>query len=216
MPALRSAMAPMSLACTRFGEPPTPIRCASLGSRRWARHHMGQFAYRVLGAALLDRSVYEGIEADRNALPQALATVLIASLAAGFGAAGWRGPQPTTVALAAGLSLLTWFVWASLMFQIGGRVMPARETDTNLGELLRTTGFAAAPGWLQVAAILPGMTVPVFVVTWIWMFAATVVAVRQALDYRSLPRTFAVCAVAAVVSVTLALAIGLAIGPTVE
>lgn len=177
---------------------------------------MGQYAYRLLGAALLDRSIYEGIEADRRALPQALVTVLVASLAAGFGAAGWRGPDPLVMAGAAVLALVTWLVWAFLMFQIGGRVMPTRETDTSVGELLRTTGFAAAPGWLQIAAVLPGITTAVFVVTGIWMFAATVVAVRQALDYRSIARALAVCGLAALVSLTMAIAVGVVMGPTVE
>ena len=174
------------------------------------------FGYRLIGAALLDRSVYEGIESDRRALPQALATVLLSSAAAGVGIAGWRGPDPMVMLTAAVLALVTWTAWAALMFQIGGRIMPARETETSLGELLRTIGFATAPGLLQAFGAFPRMTVPMFVIAWIWMFAATVVAVRQALDYRSLVRTLVVCAVAAGLSLGMALVIGLVLAPDVR
>ena len=46
------------------------------------------FFYRLMGAAMLDHSMYEGIEADRSITGQAVAAVLLSSLAAGFGAGG--------------------------------------------------------------------------------------------------------------------------------
>jgi hypothetical protein len=177
---------------------------------------MSRFVYRLFGAAMLDRAVYEGIEADRAALPQAVGAVLLASVAAGVGAAGWHGPNLSTMALTAALALVTWVAWAVLMFQIGGRLMPVRETETSFSELLRTTGFAAAPGLLQAFAAFPKVTVAVFVVAWLWTFAATVVAVRQALDYGSTARTLTVCAIAAALSGAMATIIGLVFGSTVE
>ena len=41
--------------------------------------------------------------------------------------------------------------------------------------------------------IVPGLTVPVFFVAGVWMLAAFVVAVRQALDYTSTGRAVGVC-----------------------
>src|SRR5262245_43161000 len=111
---------------------------------------MALFAYRLFGAAMLDPGVYEGIEHDRAATRQALATVLLSSLATGIGVAGWRGPSPTLLLAVTAFALLTWVVWAMLMFQIGARLLPGRDTETSLDELLRTIGFAAAPGLFQV------------------------------------------------------------------
>jgi hypothetical protein len=142
--------------------------------------------------------------------------VLLSSLAAGIGASGWRGPDLATILLAAGVALVTWVAWAMLMFQIGTRVMPGPATRTSLGELMRTIGFAAAPGLLQVFAALPRITIVVYVVAWIWMFAATVVAVRQALDYESTGRTLAVCGLAAGLSAVMALVLGVLFGPSVS
>ena len=177
---------------------------------------MALFAYRLFGAAMLDPGVYEGIEADRSSMRQALATVLLASLSAGFGAAGWRGPNPAVLLVVTAIALLTWVAWAMLMFQIGARLLPGRDTETSLDELMRTIGFAAAPGLLQVFAAFPRMTMPVFIVAWAWMFAATVTAVRQALDYHSTARTLAVCGIAAALAVALAFGLGVVFGPVLS
>lgn len=164
--------------------------------------------YRWIGACGLDGGVYEDVEADPHATGQAIATVVLSSLAAGIGGGGFYGLHVATVLGVTAVALLTWTAWAMLVFQIGTRALPEPQTRSNLGELLRTTGFAAAPGLLQVFAVLPWMLVPVFVGTWIWMIAAMVVGVRHALDYDSTWRAVVVC----VVGVSLALALALAFG----
>jgi hypothetical protein len=177
---------------------------------------LGAYLYRLIAAALLDPSVYEGIEVDRHANAQAVATVLLSSLAAGIGAGGWYGPRPVTLMLVALIAMACWVAWAMLTFQIGTRMLPTRDTQATLGELLRTIGFAAAPGLLQVFAVLPRMTVPVFVATWLWMFAAMVIAVQHALDYPRTRRAVAVCALAAGLVLVLAVGLGVLLAPTVS
>jgi hypothetical protein len=177
---------------------------------------MGLFLYRMMGAAMLDASMYEGIEADRSVTGQAVIVVLLSSLAAGIGAGGWYGSRPQIFAAFAVIALVTWLAWAVLMFQIGTRMLPGPETATTLGELLRTIGFAASPGVLQVFAVFPAMAVPVFTVAWVWMFAAMVVGVQHALDYASAWRALAVCAIAATLAVLVAVVTGVLFGPTVS
>jgi hypothetical protein len=166
-----------------------------------------------MGAALLDRTVYEEIEADRRALGQALATVLLASLAAGIGVADWQGPALATVLLVAAVALTTWVAWATLMLQIGGRILRTAETHTSQAELMRTIGFAASPGLLQAFGAFPRVTLLAFAVSWVWMFAATVVAVRQALDFTSTVRTLLVCAIAGGICLAAALLLSWFLGP---
>lgn len=157
---------------------------------------MGTFAYRLMGAATLDASTYETLEADRGATGQAFAVVIVSSLAAGFGAGGWEGPSVRTLFGVTAIALITWIAWVFLILEIGDRFLPEAKTQVTTAELLRTVGFAASPGLLQVFALFPPLTVPVFSATWIWMLAAMVVAVRQALDYTTTRRALAVCAVA--------------------
>jgi hypothetical protein len=172
---------------------------------------MGAFAYRLMGAAMLDSSVFEGIEGDPPAMAQAVLAVVLSSLAAGIGAGGLAGPHPVTLLLVSAIALLTWVAWAVLVLQIGTRYLPTPRTQSDIGEMLRTIGFAAAPGMLQVFGVFPAITIPVFVVTWIWMLAAMVVAVREALDYASTGQRAAVCLVALALAVAVAVAIGLAL-----
>jgi hypothetical protein len=176
---------------------------------------VGLFFYRLMGAAMLDRSMYEGIEADRSLTGQAVAAVLLSSLAAGFGAGGWFTGDVRMFATVSGLALITWVAWAVLMHQIGTRMMPEPQTRATLGQLLRTVGFAAAPGLLLVFAAFPVVTIPVFAVTIAWMFAAMVIGVRHALDYRSSWRALAVCGIAFSLVGVLAFVIGVFFGPTV-
>jgi hypothetical protein len=168
---------------------------------------MGLFAYRLLGAAMLDAGMYESIEADRRTTNQALAVVLLTSLAAGIGAGDWLGTRISTIALVGALAVITWSAWAMLIFQIGTRMLPEPETRADWGQLLRTTGFAAAPGLLLVFGLVPQARAVVFAVTGVWMFAAMVFGVRHALDYRSTGRALAVCGLATLL--VLAVATGL-------
>ena len=177
---------------------------------------MGEYFYRLMGAAMLDAGTYESIEGDPRFTTHAVVTVLLSSLAAGIGAAGWFGLHVPTLMLVSGIALVTWIAWAMLMFQIGAKLLPGPRTEVTLGELLRTTGVAAAPGLLLVFATMPRMTLPVFVGAISWMFAAMVVAVRHALDYEGTGRALAVCGIAAGLSVAMAVVIGLLFGPTLS
>jgi hypothetical protein len=84
-------------------------------------------------------------------------------------------------------------VWAGLTYLIGAKLFPEANTKTDLGEVLRTIGFASAPGVVRAFGVIPGITEGVFLAASVWMLAAMVVAVRQALDYKSTARAVGVC-----------------------
>jgi hypothetical protein len=173
------------------------------------------FLQRLLGAAALDTAIYEEVEADTSATGQAMAVVLLSSLAMGIGARG-LGAGPSAVALFGIIALVTWAAWALLMFEVGARILPGRRTRTNPYELLRTIGFAATPGFSAVLAAVPAVTIPVLVGAWAWMLAAMVVAVRQALDYETTGRAIAVCVLGWLLAMAVAVGLGLIFGPTVS
>ena len=176
---------------------------------------MRNFLLRVVGAAMLDTGVYEDVEADPGATIQAVGVIVLASVAAGFGANGWRAdPKSTLVfsAIVGALGLMAWESWALLTFEIGGRLLPERQTQVDVGELLRTIGFSAAPGLFLVFGAF-GATTLIFAVTAVWMLATMVVAVRQALDYTSTRRAFAVCALGWLLTLVIVIGLGLFFGP---
>jgi len=174
------------------------------------------FLQRLIGAAALDVAIYEEVEADRTATGQALVVVLLSSLAAGIGARGFGGASIGTMFFMAIGALLGWAAWALVTLQIGGRLMPEPQTRVDMGELLRTIGFANTPGLLRVFGIIPSVSYPAFVIAAIWMLLAMIVAVRQALDYTSTARAVVVCALGWVLSLAISFAIGLLFGSPVS
>ena len=71
-----------------------------------------------------------------------------------------------------------------------------------MGELLRTIGFSSAPGILRVLAIVPVVGGLISFAASVWMLVAMVVAVRQALDYKSTGRAVGVCVIGFLVYLT--------------
>jgi len=157
------------------------------------------FVERMVGAAKLDVQVYEEVEGDRAAMPQALAVVVLAAVAGGIGVGSViRGLVFGTIA-----GLLGWAVWAWLTYFIGTRLLPEPDTKADIGALLRTIGFATSPGILRVAGIVPILGPIVIVVSAVWTLVAVVIAVRQALDYRSTGRAIGVCIVGWLVQIVI-------------
>jgi hypothetical protein len=154
------------------------------------------FGDRIVRAAKLDVQLYEEVEADTGAMRQAMAVVVLSSMAAGVGSArgGLDGILLGTIA-----ALIGWYVWAYLTYFIGTKFLPEPQTKADLGELLRTTGFSSSPGLIRVLGVIPGLTVMVFLVTSIWMLVTMVIAVRQALDYESTLRAVGVCVIGYIV-----------------
>jgi hypothetical protein len=172
------------------------------------------FLRRVVGAVALSANTYEEVEADRGATFQAVLVVLLASVAAGVGARGASGAVPALrfIAIASILSIVGWAIFATLVFEIGSRLLATRETRTDIGEVLRTLGFAAGPGLLQIFAIFGGPVIWIFGVAILWSLAASVVAVRQALDYDSTARAVAVCGLAWLLSLGIVVLFGSVVG----
>lgn len=153
---------------------------------------------RMLRAARLDATVYEEVEADTSATMQATAVVLLSSIAGGIGVAhdGIGGLIGGAIA-----SLIGWYVWAFLTYYIGTKWLPEPTTEADTGQMLRTLGFASAPGILRIAGIIPGLGLVVLFVTSLWMLCAMVVAVRQGLDYSSTGRAIVVCLIGFLVQI---------------
>jgi hypothetical protein len=152
---------------------------------------MSHLIDRMIRAAKLDIRLYEEVEADKGAMGQAMGVVVLSSLGAGIGAIGRGGLWGIVGGTV--FAVIGWFVWAYLTYLIGTKLLPEAETQSNPGELLRTIGFSSSPGVIRVLGIIPFLSGIVFWATSIWMLVAMVIAVRQALDYRSTWRAVGVC-----------------------
>jgi hypothetical protein len=154
---------------------------------------MNNLTDRMIRAARLDVRLYEEVEADRGATGQATAVVVVSSVAAGVATIATNGVAG--IVLGTVFALASWVVWAYLTYLIGTRVLPEPQTKADVGELLRTLGFASSPGVVRVIGIVPALTMLSFSVAAVWMLVTMVIAVRQALDYTSTGRAIGVCVI---------------------
>ena len=162
---------------------------------------MASLVGRMIRAAKLDVGLYEEVEADTGATGQAMLVVVLSSVAAGIGSVGGAGLKG--LLLGALSALAAWYIWAFLTYFIGTRLLPESQTEADVGQLLRTTGFSSSPGLLRILGILPGLMGIVFLGCAVWMLVAMVIAVRQALDYHGTGRAIAVCLIGWVVQVVI-------------
>ena len=112
------------------------------------------------------------------------------------------------------LSLVSWYVWAYIIYFIGAKLFPEPTTKADHGELLRTIGFSSAPGLIRVFGFIPGLMNITFIGAQIWMLVAMIIAVRQALDYQSTWRAIGVVVIAQLILVIIFVIILQLFGPS--
>jgi len=162
---------------------------------------MSDLASRMVRAARLQPQLYEEVERDTGATGSAMLVVVLSSLAAGLSAvfADGMGSLVGMVLLA----LVGWYAWALITYLIGTKLFPVPETDADIGQLLRTTGFSSSPGLLRIFGFIPILGPIIMLIASVWMLIAMVIAVRQALDYTSTGRTVLVCLVGWIVQLVI-------------
>lgn len=156
----------------------------------------------MIRAAALDPGFYNRAESSPGMTRQALAVVIVANALAAVGSwigyentrdvfgtdiwnaiRGWLGiggfPVPSeggiVVMVGVGVLLATvgWIVWAATTSLVGRKVF---KGTTNVGEMLRVLGFAQAPRAIGVIPFLGPVAA-------VWVLAASVVAIREGLDF---------------------------------
>jgi len=138
---------------------------------------MASFTERMIGAAMLNPDTYEEVEHDTTATGQAAGVVALVALAGAIG-----GFNEAGYGVIGGViwSFVGWFIWSAVTLFIGTKVF---NGTADMGEMLRTLGFAQAVGVLKVVGIVPLLGWIAGIVVSIWMLVCGVVAVRQALDF---------------------------------
>ncbi len=138
---------------------------------------MASFTERMIGAATLDVATYEEVEHDTTATGQAAGVVALVALAGAIG-----GFTEAGYGVLGGVvwSFIGWFIWSAVTLFIGTKVF---NGTADMGEMLRTLGFAQSVGILKVVGFVPLLGWIASIVVGIWMLVCGVVAVRQALDF---------------------------------
>lgn len=171
----------------------------------------GSLVSRAIGAALLDVPTYEAVEADRSATSQAATVVLLVAVAGAIGASGEGSGGMAAAVLQA---FAGWLIWAGVTNLVGTRLLGG---TADWGELLRTLGFAQAPGILGFLGAVPLLGGSVSFVLGFWILVTGIVAIRQALDVSTgaavltaVISMIVVIAAAVTIAVVLGVGVGLA------
>ena len=114
---------------------------------------MGSLPERMIGAMKADVKTFQEIEADPNALVQAVTVIVIAGVASLIGNIFRVGVMAGIFSLI--VSLIGYALFAFLVVIIGTKVMPEPSTKADFQEGFRVLGFTASPGVFNVLAIIP-------------------------------------------------------------
>ena len=98
----------------------------------------------------------------------------------------------TAVAMSGLTAILTWFIWAILIFVIGVKIFPDKQTKVSFKKVLTGVGFAHAPGLLRFFAITPELMIPIIFLTQFWIFASLIISTREILNLKSNFKSFGI------------------------
>lgn len=142
---------------------------------------------RAVRAAMLDINLYEEVEADTSLTQEALMVVILVSIAGGIGSflaglIGGSGITAAVIGLIVGvvMGVVGYYIWAYITYFVGTNLFGG---TADVGELLRTLGYASGPRVLGVLAFIPCLGALASLAGAVWALVTGVIAVRQALDF---------------------------------
>ena len=150
----------------------------------------GEFLNIIFKSIKLDKSLYTDNKNFGEASIYFAGLIMILDGIAGAIAAN------TVIKTAIGMSgltaILTWFIWAILIYVLGVKIFPDKQTKVSFKKILTAVGFAHAPGLLRFFAVTPELMIPIIFLTQFWIFAALIISTRQILNFKSNLKSFGI------------------------
>ena len=123
----------------------------------------GEFLNIIFKSIKLDKSLYTDSRNFGEASIYFAGLIMILDGVAGAVAAN------TVIKTAIGMSgltaILTWFIWAILIYVLGVKIFPDKQTKVSFKKVLTAVGFAHAPGLLRFFAVTPELMIPIIFIT---------------------------------------------------
>lgn len=128
---------------------------------------------RVVRAATFDVKFYNEVKDTPSLTNEALLVVIGSTVLASLGAlqGGFRGLLATLIAGIAG-----YYIWAWVTRLVGANFF---EGSGDMGQLLRTLGYASAPRALGLLGIIPCVGGIAMLISFLWTLATGILAVRE-------------------------------------
>ncbi len=133
---------------------------------------------RAIRVVKLEQPVYREIARDANATKEAAVVVAVVALASGIGALSDSVGAVIVAVLAA---FIGWVVFAAMTYFFGKNIFGAPNTQVDVESLLRTQGYAQAPGVLAFFGFIPVLGWIAAFIGGVWAIITAVVAIRETL-----------------------------------
>ena len=156
----------------------------------------------------LQQPVFRTIARDPNATKQAAIVVAVVAIASAIGGAD-EGAGGIFVGLIG--AFLGWLIYAGMAWFFGTNIFGTPTTVTNWESLLRTLGYAQAPGILSIFGFIPLLGWIAALVGGIWAIVTAIIAIRETLGFGT-GRAIITAIVAAIASAMVAAIIALLFG----
>ena len=150
----------------------------------------GEFLSIIVRSIKLDKNLYKENKNFGEAAIYFAGLIMILDGLAGAVAANTF--IETAIAMSSLSALITWFVWALLIFVVGVKLFPDRETKVPFKKILIGVGFAHAPGILRFFAVTPDLMMPIIFLTQFWIFAGLIISTKQILNLKSNFKSFGI------------------------
>ncbi len=150
----------------------------------------GEFLNIVFKSIKLDKSLYSDSKNFGEASVYFAGLIMILDGIAGAVAA--NNIIKTAVAMSGLTAIVTWILWSVLVFVIGVKIFPDKQTKAPFKKVLTAVGFAHAPGLLRFFAVTPDLMIPIILLTQFWIFAALIISTKQILNLKSNFKSFGI------------------------
>ena len=98
----------------------------------------------------------------------------------------------TSIGISGLMAILTWLVWAIIIYVIGVKIFPDKDTKAPFKKVLIGVGYAHAPGLLRFFAVVPELVIPIIFITQFWVFASLIISMKQILNLKSNIKSFGI------------------------
>ena len=150
----------------------------------------GEFLNIVFKSIKLDKTLYTDNKNFGEAAIYYAGLIMILDGIAGAVAANTI--IKTAIALSGLTAIFTWFVWTLIIFVVGVKLFPDKETKIPFKKILIGVGFAHAPGILRFFAVTPDLMIPIIFLTQFWIFAGLIISTKQILNLKSNFKSFGI------------------------
>ena len=150
----------------------------------------GEFLSIIVRSLKLDKSLYKD---KKNFGEQAIYFALIIMILDGIaGAIAANTIIKTAIAMSGLMAILTWLVWSILIYTLGVKLFPDKESKVPFKKVLIGVGYAHVPGLLRFFAVTPDLMVPIIFITQFWIFASLIISTKEVLNLKSNIKSFGI------------------------